>query len=455
MSHPYRLNLSQNTEIKGGDIMNVTSIITRPTGDCYRDTEKVVRKESTTSDYDQVQISGKKPEIPEGIHKEWLFLNYIAADCDLTPYQLANIDNQEKTGSDESTHIVALIDVGPDLNPMDQSWSGARTYYVTKDAEEGRITSPVIAEHGKNVNMVDPKTLTNFIIENVKKFPADNVALVLNDHGSGFRGAMSDVHDGRGQLSMPQIRQALEEAEKVTGKKIDVLGFDACMMADTQTAYELKDCARYLVASEETEGGAGWDYAPMLTNVMTDAIKELQLSIRDSKLNVSPEVFVKNVVAECEKHQADMPTMSATDLTKMGDLGKSIDSLARSIIDTTKENKDLVRAAIVNAECYAGGWSTYRDYHDLGHMVNLIDQSVTDDKLKQAAQGVKDALGKAVIANEVSKEEHPNSTGLHIYAPTVSSSDYMLMFGYKGLELSKDTMWDEAILDLEKNLPHG
>jgi hypothetical protein len=29
------------------------------------------------------------------------------------------------------------------------------------------------------------------------------------------------------------------------------------------------------------------------------------------------------------------------------------------------------------------------------------------------------------------------------------------MFGYKGLELAKDTMWDEAILDLEKNLPHG
>lgn len=432
--------------------MNVTSINTKPAGEFYRDTVKTARKESTSADNDKVEISGKKPDIPEGIHKDWLFLNYIAGDCNLTPFQLGNIDDQERAGSDESTHIIALIDVGPDLNPMDQSWSGARTYYVTKDAEEGKINSPVIAEHGQHVNMVDPKTLTNFIIENVKKFPADNVALVLNDHGSGFIGAMSDETDGRGHLNMPQIRRALEEAEKVTGKKIDVLGFDACLMADTQAAYELKDCAHYLLASEETEGGSGWTYAPMLTNVMTDAIKELQLNIRDSKINVSPEIFVKNVVRECEKHQADIPTFSATDLTKMGSLGKSIDSLARSIIETNE--KDQVRGAIVNAECYAGGWSVYRDMHDLHHMAELIDKSVTDGKVKEAAQGVMDALSQAVIANEADPENYPNSNGLHIYAPTVSSSDYLTMFGYKGLRLGQDTMWDEAIINLEKNLPH-
>jgi len=443
--------LESETEPKEETKMNVTSLSTRPTGEFYRDNVKMAKTENTSSGADKVDISGNRPEIPEGVHKQWLFLNYIAADCDLTPYQMGNIDDQERAGSDESTHIVALIDVGPDLNPMDQSWSGARTYYVTHDETQGKINSPVIADHGKNVNMVDPKTLTNFIVDNVKKFPADHVALVLNDHGAGFKGAMSDVHDGRGQFSMPQIRMALEEAEKVTGKKIDVLGFDACLMADTQAAYEFKDCASYLLASEETEGGTGWTYAPMLTNVMTDAIKSLQLDIRDSKINVSPEIFARNVVAECEKHQADIPTFSATDLSKMGDLGKSIDSLARSVIDT--KEKDQVRAAIVNAENYAGGWSVYRDMHDLHHLADLIDNGVTDPKVKAAAQGVKDALGKAVIANEASVEEHPNSKGLHIYAPTVSSSDYLTMFGYRGLQLSKDTMWDEMIVDLEKNLP--
>jgi len=250
-----------------------------------------------------------------------------------------------------------------------------------------------------------------------------------------------------------QIRQALEEAEHVTGKKIDVLGFDACLMADTQAAYEFKDCAHYYLASEETEGGAGLNYAPMLTNVVTDAIIQLQLQIRDKGINVSPEVFAKNVVRECEKHQDDIPTFSATDLTQMRSLGKAVDSLARAIIDTSDHEKDLVRAAIVNAECYAGGWSVYRDMHDLHQIADLIDQSAQDVKLKEAAQGVKEALGQAVIANETSQEEHPNSRGLHIYAPTVSSNDYLTMFNYRGLQLAKDTMWDEAIVDLEKHLP--
>ena len=48
------------------------------------------------------------------------------------------------------------------------------------------------------------------------------------------------------------------------GKKIDMLDFDACLMAHVEAAYQVKDTVDYLVASEKTEPGDGNDYDAML-----------------------------------------------------------------------------------------------------------------------------------------------------------------------------------------------
>ena len=42
--------------------------------------------------------------------------------------------------------------------------------------------------------------------------------------------------------------------------KIDVIGFDACLMAMLETAYALRDSGSVMVASEELEPGDGWSY---------------------------------------------------------------------------------------------------------------------------------------------------------------------------------------------------
>lgn len=397
---------------------------------------------------DNVELGSQNENIPIGVHKKYLFMNYIAADCNLVEAQLRNIDNMELAGSDENTHIVALIDVGPSPNPMENSWGGARTFYVTKDDTQEKIKSPVVADHGGFVNMIDPKTLTNFIVDNVKKFPADYVVLMLNDHGAAFRGAMSDVSQAGGkQMSVPEIRKALEEAEKVTGKKIDILGFDACLMADTQVAYELKDNANILLASEETEGATGWTYEPILTNHMTTALKDIQRDMRN-RIDVSPEEFAKKVVKECEKHQDDIETLSATDLTKMSLLKNSIDGFSKAIIETN--DKDSVRAAIVNSDCFAGGWSYYKDIHDLYMIADAVTSTTKDEKLKTAAEDIKKVFSEAVFANQTNKETHPGCKGLTIYAPLVSANDFFTMFNYNSLKFGKETEWRKAVTSLEQ-----
>jgi len=404
---------------------------------------KARRQSAPPAPRDTVELGASAPETGAiKPHAKWLFINYVAGDCNLTEFQLKNLDQQELVGSDKNTHLVAYVDVGPKDDPFGQGWQNARTYYINKDNTPDKLNSELIAEHGR-VDMSSPKTLRDFLVDAVKKFPADHVALILNDHGGGFTGAMSDESDGN-FMSVPQIKQALAEAEAVTGKKLDILGFDACLMAETEVAHELKDHADILLASEENEGGPGWTYDSMLGGrTIGEAINKLQHTLK-AKINVGPEDFAKIVVDVNRQHNEDIPTFSATNLKRMDSVSKSINALAEAIKKT--EDKEAVRQAIGKAESYGGGWMPYRDIHDLYDLSAKIAEFSSDPQLKQAAATVQAEVKQAVFANENNPEKHPESHGLSIYAPVPDKTG--IGYDYGDLQFAKDTQWDEAIISL-------
>ena len=371
--------------------------------------------------------------------KKWLFLNYIAADCNLATFQMGNIDNQEYVGSDLNTHIVAYVDVGHRPNPLDKTWSGARCYYINRDRTPRQLNSELISDFGDKVDMSNPETLTRFIVDAMKKFPSDYVALIMNDHGGGFTGGMADDSDGT-FMSVPQMKKALADAEAITGKKIDIVGFDACLMAEAEVAYELRDNARILLASEESEGGDGWSYSTMLSQARTSAIEMLQDSL-EKRIKVSPEDFAKIVVKVCSNYQVSIPTFSAVDLTKMNNLSKAVNDFAGSIIAYGQSNG--IKMAFSQAEHYGENMLPYRDIHDLYHLADLVYHAVENPRIRESAEKVKKALNEAVIANESSKSTHPNSHGLSIYAPT--RVGLMPGYGYNDLQFARDNEWDEAV----------
>ena len=52
----------------------------------------------------------------------------------------------ETVGSDENAHIISMLD---------QSFADCKTYYITQNNQSG-LQSPVVKEHGFDVNMSDP-----------------------------------------------------------------------------------------------------------------------------------------------------------------------------------------------------------------------------------------------------------------------------------------------------------
>ena len=110
-------------------------------------------------------------------------------------------------------------------------------------------------------NMADSATLTDFIQYCSSNYAADHYGLVLWDHGGGVVGGYGyDENFGGDSMSLTEMSRALGDANV----HLDMLGFDACLMANFETCLMAAPYADYLIASEEPEPGCGWYYTDLI-----------------------------------------------------------------------------------------------------------------------------------------------------------------------------------------------
>ena len=114
-----------------------------------------------------------------------------------------------------------------------------------------------------------PETLTTLLNFGVERFPAEDYALILWNHGGGpMEGVCRDELFSMDNLSLSELTQALE-ASNLPGK-LSWIGFDACLMSSAEVASTLAPYADYMIASQETEPAPGWNYA-FLKGLESDA----------------------------------------------------------------------------------------------------------------------------------------------------------------------------------------
>lgn len=124
-------------------------------------------------------------------------------------------------------------------------------YRVTEDGLE------LVDDSLDMQNMADSATLTDFIQYCSSNYAADHYGLVLWDHGGGVVGGYGyDENFGGDSMSLTEMSRALGDASV----HLDMLGFDACLMANFETCLMAAPYADYLIASEEPEPGCGWYY---------------------------------------------------------------------------------------------------------------------------------------------------------------------------------------------------
>ena len=154
-----------------------------------------------------------------------------------------------ETGGSREWHVQ---DIGMeiDANAL-QRWR--YNYYLEKYEDIGETHTFELMETLPLQSMGDPEALADFVRWGAETCPARKYALVLWDHGNGAKGLFFDEHFDGDMLYLYELKQALAES----GVHLDTLIFDACLMANIETAWNVKDYAHYMVASEEMVPGAG------------------------------------------------------------------------------------------------------------------------------------------------------------------------------------------------------
>ncbi|HAJ32072.1 MAG TPA: hypothetical protein DCK79_01675 [Candidatus Atribacteria bacterium] len=373
---------------------------------------------------------------------EWTVMIYLDSDNNLESAGIDDINEMEMVGSTSDVNIVVQVDRIPysvlaannegyadDIS--NGNWTNTRRYYITQDFDAVQINSQLKSDLGE-LNMGDPQTLVDFTNWAVTNYPAKKYLLVIWNHGGGFRSlnltkdiAWDDTSGGD-KITMPELEYSLSVINAQMGKKIDIVGMDACFMAMTEVAYQIKDYADILVASEENEPGDGWPYDTILGELVGNPLmpaEQLAVDIVNKYIFSYPYANV---------------TQSAIDLSYMDTLTDQLSALALTIMsDNLTPKYNYLNAA--NSSQYYGDW----DFIDLYDFCNQLLAYSNSLEVKNIALNIQQTLNYAVIKSGYSGGSVSGSKGLSIYFPYIAYHYY-----YNYTNFSKDTLWDEMLLSL-------
>jgi hypothetical protein len=406
------------------------------------------------------------------VQTQWTVLVWIAGDNNLDSFGLSDLNEMKAAGSNDDVAIVAQFDRMGD--------SGTRRYFLRKGT---RLEDDVIEELGET-NTGDPAVAIDFFTWGMNRWPSDHVLAVLWNHGSGIdetdiyaravaRGidvkrraepddstvpreriremaasrmrrslfrttvdtAMCDrgiAYDdaARDFLDNAELKRVLSEVVNATGRRIDIVGFDACLMNLLEVAYELREPVDHIVGSEEVEPGDGWPY---------DAIV--------GQLVASPEAEPRDVAANLVQAYVDSyggdesVTQSALDLSKAAATAKTVDALAAACISAldTAQGYTAVSKALKNAQRFHT-----KDFADLGDICARLSDDAAPDEVRDAALAVLDSLtGASPLVFKAGKNGPgvDRATGAAVYFPVVGD----VQVAYDQLEFARDTRWEELI----------
>jgi len=366
---------------------------------------------------------------------EWTVMVYLDADNDLESAGIDDINEMEIVGSTPEVNIVVQADRIPGYDISNSDWTNTRRYYITQDFDPYQISSDLKSELGE-LNMGDPQTLIDFANWATINYPAKKYLLVIWNHGGGFRSPAYTAKDiawddtsGRDRITMPELEYALSIISAQMGKNIDIVGMDACLMAMTEVAYQIKDYAYIMVASEENEPGDGWPYDTILAQLVANPL-------------ISPVQLAVDIV---DRYIYSYPyndvTQSAIDLSYMDTLATQLSNLALAIMSDTLTPKNTYINAAYSSQYY--GDPDFIDLYDFCNKIFYYSNSLEVKTIALILQQT--LLNFTVINSGYNGWSVSGSKGLSIYFPWYYAYNSNK---YNSTNFAKDTFWDEMLLSL-------
>ncbi|MBR6667788.1 MAG: hypothetical protein IKL25_05440 [Clostridia bacterium] len=262
---------------------------------------------------------------------------------------------------------------------------------------------------GEPCNMGDGDTLSFFLNTVYQQYDSDRYILIFWNHGGGpISGVCWDENFSKDSLTLPEIIRGLENSP-FRDRKLDMIGFDACLMGSVETAWQLSGYAHYMVASEETEPGSGWNYS-FLQGIEYDA------SPTDTARRII-DLYIDS--ADPSKNYS--LTLACIDLGKIHLVIDGMDHFFSELNSMMSPRLFLDMSNLrYNAQSYGRDFRAAEsaDY-DLVDLHSLLQSF---DKYGMASgAALKSALEEAVV---YARSTHGDSCGLSVYFPYFNLGSY-------------------------------
>jgi len=391
---------------------------------------------------------------------DWTVMVFLNGDNNLETNAIDDFLELAQVGSTEIVNIVAQLDrIDAGDNDSERrfgDWSETLRFRITKYMEPSRENA--LKGFATESDMGDGRTLGDFVKWAQSTYPAKKYMLVMWGHGIGWRlfknlragtkeqkdAAKIDAgllfgeknwtseaagkkieehpvksvsHDDTSGRTMMN-RDMEDSLKKVLKSKLDVIGFDICLMSMVETGYAMRDVARTMIASEENEPGDGWRYDKWVSTLVNDP------SIDGTELG-------KRIVGSYRLEYSDVrsTTLAAVSLDQVMRVAAAIDGLANAMI-AQLHSSELERIAVARDSCsiYGKPGPGRPSYYnvDLKRFADLIGASTKDAAMKTTALELSKAIQDVVVENyaqDPSMLGNFGSHGLAIYFPS-SKDEY-------------------------------
>ena len=250
----------------------------------------------------------------------------------------------------------------------------------TKDSS-GYYGLDTLETYGKQ-NSADYRVLEDVINEVKVRFPADSYGMIFFSHASGWlpEGALSnprslviDDDNGGGNREM----EYYDFAAAIPDKQFDFIIFEACLMADVMSMYELRNKAEYVLASSAEI------VVPGFVNVYAKHVMNL------FNTNSSIQNILTGFGQACYETRGSYNsiTLSLLKVSEMGNLASVTKSVLKGKnIDNTNIVVDDVQSFDRPMDFGLGGrpYSRYFDFaQTIEYLVSDSDYKVFNEQLEK------------------------------------------------------------------------
>lgn len=357
--------------------------------------------------------------VPPATPGTWTIMVYLAADNDLEPFAMQDINEMESAILPEGVNVIVGIDRAPGYDTSNGDWTDSRAGIIQRDTSTSLIGSTLYS-FGE-LDMGDPATLTAFIDLAAYVRPADNYALIIWDHGSGTGGVCVDDSSGQDNLSLEEISNAIRDSNP---GRASIVGFDACLQGMVEQAHALDGLADWLVASEQLVPGEGWNYRSWLTDAFASGANANANTVTQAAVRS----FGDNYVFDSDV------TLSSVDLTRLSRLEGALQAFTSAAQSATAGDWAAIDAAMQQAQRFDGA-----DSVDLGAFAENLSAGSVGVALGACADGLVNALDAVVTARTAND---PGATGLSIYWPEYRPYDFSSDYNSTLVTLAGAVGWD-------------